>query len=103
MQKSLAGGEQCENLLEPVPDESEGQKNWVRDVHRSGCFSGTPNASDPLIVKTASAGLPELHNRQSDPHSWVTQVKQEIFAVNVVDIAIVVVGPICRPGIREYK
>lgn len=47
-----------QNLLEPVPDESEGQKNWVRDVHRSGCFSGTPNVSDPVMLRLQAQGSP---------------------------------------------
>src|SRR5579871_6499926 len=43
------------------------------------------------------------HHHQRNPHSRMPQVKQEILAVDVVDIAIIVVVPVRWPRVYQHK
>ena len=43
------------------------------------------------------------HDHEGQAHSGVTQVKEEIFAVDIVNVAIVGVCPLWRPGIDQHK
>jgi len=44
-----------------------------------------------------------LHYEHGDAHPGVEQVEQEILAVDVVDVAVIGIGPIGRPRIDEHE
>src|SRR5579863_9770645 len=43
------------------------------------------------------------HNKNCDTNTRVQQIKEEIFSVDVIDIAVVRVSPPYRPGIHELE
>jgi hypothetical protein len=43
------------------------------------------------------------HNDHRDAHAWIQKIKQEIFSIDVVDVAVIAVSPALRPRINELK
>ena len=52
-------------------------------------------------LREVSALLHHHHHR--DAHAWMQKIKQEIFSIDVVDVAVVGVSPTLRPRIDELK
>lgn len=43
------------------------------------------------------------HHKERDAHARMEQIKQEIFAIDVVDVAIVGIGPVRGPRVHKDK
>lgn len=66
---------------------------------RTGSRPRRVSADAPLYENSICSG----HYGDSDPRSWVPRIKQEIPAVNEIDIAMVGVGPSSRPGLPDFE
>src|ERR1700733_6494664 len=68
--------------------------------------------SNPAELNSASKGPPSRSNRQrvalhhnenGDPNARVKQVEQEILSIDIIDVALIGIGPAHRPDINQLK